>query len=53
MADHRPIVPRADGKPDRFLEAVFIQDRAHVEVVRHDQALEAKFFAQQICDDLS
>ena len=46
VADHRPIIPRADGKPDRFFETVFIQDRAHVEIVRHDQALVAKFFAQ-------
>ena len=36
MTNHRPVVSRFDRQPNRFLEAVFIQDRAHIEVVGHD-----------------
>src|SRR6266446_5604731 len=53
MADHRQIVSGADGEANRFFEPVLVQDRAHVEIVRHDQTIEAKFPTQQFRDDAS
>jgi len=52
MADHRQIVSGTDGEANRFFKAVLVQDCAHVEIVRHDQTLEAKFPAQQFRDDV-
>ena len=46
MTNHRQIVSRLDGAANCFLEAVLIQDRAHIEVVGHDQTIEAHFFAE-------
>ena len=51
MADHAQVVASRDGEPDRFVEAVLIQDRAHIEVIGHDQAIESHFLAKQLGDD--
>ena len=46
MTDHRQIVPGRERQLNRFVEIVFIQDRAHIEIVGHDQTVEPEFFAQ-------
>ena len=51
MADHGEIVSGADGAANGFFEAVLVQDRAHVQVVGHDEAIEAKLVAQEAGDD--
>ena len=51
MTNHSQIIPGADRSSNRFFEAVFIQDRSHVEVVRHDEPVEAELAAEQFGDD--
>jgi hypothetical protein len=43
MADHGQIISRFDCEPNCFFETVLIQDRAHIQVIGHDQTVEAKF----------
>ena len=47
------VVPGFDREPNGFLQTIFIQDGAHIEVVRHDQAVEVEFVVQQIRYDLA
>ncbi len=51
MADHGQVVSGSDGEANCFLEAVVIEDGAHVEIVGHHQPAEAEFAAQKIADD--
>ena len=39
---------RRNREADRVLEAVTVKDRAHVEIVGHNQTLKAHFFAEQL-----
>jgi hypothetical protein len=51
MTDHGQIVSSPDRAADRFFKPVLIQDRAHIEVVGHDQTLEAKLAAEKLGHD--
>src|SRR6266446_1727803 len=50
MTNHYQIVASGDREPNGLFQSVSIQDRAHVEIVGHDQAVESEFVAQQIGD---
>lgn len=52
MADHCDVVTGGDCEADRFLEAIVIENGAHVEVVSHNQTPESELPAQEIRDDL-
>src|SRR5713101_8938147 len=51
MTDHGQIVSSPDGEPNCFFQSVTVQDRAHVEIIGHDQSIEAEFLAQEIGND--
>ena len=51
MADHRQVVSCRDGQANCVLEPIPSEDRAHIEIVCHDEAIETEFVAQQIGDD--
>src|SRR6266404_8999209 len=51
MTDHGEIISRRDREANCLFEAVLIQDRAHVEIVSHNQTGEAHLFAQQSSHD--
>src|SRR5439155_1874195 len=51
MANHGEIVSGRNRETNRVLEAVSIENRAHVEIVRHGETIEAEFFAKQLGND--
>ena len=51
MTNHGQIVSRGESQTNRFFEAVTGQDRAHIEIVSHDETAETQFFAQQLSDN--
>src|ERR1700730_8824262 len=53
MANHREVVPGRNRETDRVLEAKAVENRAHVEIVGHDQAFKAQFFPEQLRDNAS
>ena len=48
MANHRDVVPCRNGQAYRVLKPIPGKERAHVEIVSHDQTIEIEFAAQQI-----
>jgi len=48
MAKHHYIVPGLETQANGFVQSISDQNRAHVEIVSHDQAFETKFVAQQL-----
>ena len=51
VADHCEIVAGFDGEADGFCETEVIEDCAHVEIIRHDEAIESVVISQQSGDD--
>ena len=51
VANHGEIVAGGKSEAQHFVETVFIQNRAHIEVVRHDEPLEPQLFTQQFRHD--
>ena len=51
MANHRQVVSRRNSQTNCFLEPVAGKNRAHVQIVGHDEIAELEFITQQICDD--
>jgi hypothetical protein len=51
MTNHHEIVSGVDRETNRVLQTVSVQDRSHVEIVGHDEAVETEFVAEQIGND--
>ena len=51
VTNHREVIPGTYRQPHGFFEPVLIVDRAHIQVVRHDKALEFYLFAKKACYD--
>src|SRR5438034_11801098 len=52
MANHGEVISRSDGQTNRIFELVSGENRAHIEIVSHDETIESELIAQQISDDL-
>src|SRR5437870_14462 len=46
MTDHCHVVPCCDTQAYRFLKPISGKDRSHVEIVSHDETIEAELVAQ-------
>ena len=46
MANHHNVVSSVDSEANGVLQSISRQDRAHVEIVSHDQTIETKFVPQ-------
>src|ERR1700730_12483850 len=53
MTNHREVVPGRNRETDRVLESKTIENRAHVEIVGHDETLKADVFAEQFGNNAS
>ena len=51
MANHEEIIADLDAEAHCFVKPVVVQNCAHVEVVRHDESIEAHVFAKEVADD--
>ncbi len=51
VANHEEVVASQEGGVQNFVEFVVVEDCAHVEVIGHDQPLEAHFLAEEMFDD--
>ena len=49
MAKHHYVISRLEAEANGVVQPITRQNRAHVEIVSHDQAFETKFVAQQFC----
>ena len=52
MANHGEVISRSDGQTNRIFELVSGENRAHIEIVSHDETIESELIAQQISDDV-
>ena len=50
MTDHEEVIAGCDAFSNGFFEAVVVEDRAHVEIVGHNHAIETHLFAQEAAD---
>src|SRR4051812_2204606 len=51
MAKHHYVIPGFETEANGFVQSISDENRAHVEIVSHDQAFETKFVAQQLCNN--
>jgi hypothetical protein len=51
MANHHDVVSGLEAEANGIVQSITRQNRAHVEIVTHDQAFESKFVAQQLCNN--
>ena len=51
MANHGKVISRGDGEADCFFETVLIENRSHIEIISHNQPIEAELIMQQLGDD--
>ena len=51
MAKHHDVVSGLEAEANGIVQSITGQNRAHVEIVSHDQAFETKFVAQQLCNN--
>lgn len=52
MTDHEQVVTCLDSKAHRLVKTVVIEDRAHIEIIGHDEPLKAKVIFEQFRDNL-
>ena len=50
MANHRQIISGCESESEHFFETVFVKDRAHIQVVRHDEAAKFHVLPKKISD---
>ena len=46
MANHEEVIADLNAEAHGFIKSVVVQNRAHVEVVRHDETFEAHVFPE-------
>src|SRR6478672_4332168 len=51
MAKHHDVVSGLQAEANGIVQSMSRENRAHVEIVSHDQAVETKFVAQQFCNN--
>ena len=51
MAYHEEVIADLDAEAHGFIKSVVVQNRAHVEVVCHDETFEAHALAEEVADD--
>ncbi len=51
MAKHHDVVSGLEAEANGVVQSISRQNRAHVEIVSHDQTFETKFVAQQLCNN--
>src|SRR3954447_15616650 len=51
MAKHHYVIPGFETEANGFVQSISDENRAHVEIVSHDEAFETKFVAQQPCNN--
>ena len=51
MAKHHYVIPGLKAEADGIVQSIRAQNRAHVEVVSHNQTVETKFVTQQLCNN--
>ena len=51
MAKHHYVISGLETEANGFVQSILDQNRAHVEIVSHNQAVESKFVAQQLCNN--
>src|SRR6476646_8702875 len=51
MAKHHYVVSGLQAEANGIVQSISRENRAHVEIVSHDQTVETKFVAQQLCNN--
>ena len=51
MAYHEEVIADLDAEAHGFIKSVVVQNRAHVEIVCHDETFEAHALAEEVADD--
>src|SRR5580765_3971211 len=51
MAKHHDVVSGLQAEANGIVQSISRQNRAHVEIVSHDQTVETKFVTQQFCNN--